>query len=262
MVILEGKGLTKVFGTKRGNFLAVKDVDFKLEEKDFISFVGPSGCGKSTIIRMLNGIIPITSGSVEAFGKTYEGSVRGDVIKKMGFIFQSPNILPWLTVRKNLTLPLDILKLKGPEYKKNVDHLLESFGLKDFEHAYPSSLSGGMLQRLGVMRAMVHNPSILLMDEPYGALDEDTREQMDLETLSIWAEHDISVIFITHNITEAVLMSKRVIVMGTNPGRIVREIKIDLPYPRTLDVIETEKFRAYVDEIIGLIGHVDLSKIV
>jgi NitT/TauT family transport system ATP-binding protein len=260
--VLEVKKLTKVFDAKTGAFLAVQDVSFNLEENDFVSLVGPSGCGKSTIIRMINGITPITDGSIMLFGQGYGKQVKGEVVKKMGFIFQSPNLLPWLTVRKNLELPLKVFKLRGPKYKKNVDELLKVFGLDECQGEYPASLSGGMTQRVGVMRAMVHDPEILLMDEPYGALDEDMREQLDMETLAIWKRTGTSVIFITHNITEAVLMSKRVVVMGTDPGRLLEEIKIDLPYPRSLEMIETEKFKGYEREIIKLIGILDLAKIV
>lgn len=262
MNVLEVKNLTKVFDTKTGAFLAVQDVSFGLGENDFISLVGPSGCGKSTIIRMINGITPITDGSVTLFGQEYDKEVKGEVIKKMGFIFQSPNLLPWLTVRKNLELPLQVFKLKDAKYQKNLEDLLEVFGLEECQDEYPSSLSGGMTQRAGVMRAMVHNPEILLMDEPYGALDEDMREQLDMETLAIWKRTGTSVIFITHNITESVLMSKRVLVMGTDPGRLLKEIEIDLPYPRSLDMIETEKFKEYERVIMELIGELDLAKIV
>ena len=262
MNVLEVKNLTKVFDTKTGAFLAVQDVSFGVGENDFVSLVGPSGCGKSTIIRMINGITPITYGSIKLFGKEYAKEVKGEVIKKMGFIFQSPNLLPWLTVRKNMELPLQVFKLKDEKYQKNVDSLLEVFGLYECQNEYPASLSGGMMQRAGVMRAMVHNPEILLMDEPYGSLDEDMREQLDLETLAIWKRTGTSVIFITHNITEAVLMSKRVLVMGTDPGRLLEEIEIDLPYPRTLEMIETDQFKKYEEKIIELIGILDLAKIV
>jgi len=260
MNVLEVNHVTKVFDTKTGAFVAVQDVSFNLGENDFISLVGPSGCGKSTIIRMVNGITPMTHGGITLFGKEYDKQVNGEVIKKMGFIFQSPNLLPWLTVRKNMELPLKVFKLKDKE--KNVDELLEVFGLDECQNEYPASLSGGMMQRAGVMRAMVHNPEILLMDEPYGSLDEDTREQLDMETLAIWKRTGTSVIFITHNITEAVLMSRRVLVMGTDPGRLLEEIEIDLPYPRSLEMIESDKFQQYEKRIVELIGILDLAKIV
>lgn len=262
MNVIEARNMTKIFHTKSGDFLAVEDISFTVEQNDFVSFVGPSGCGKSTIIRMLDGIIPFTEGSVKINGEKFKRRVNGDVIRKMGFVFQSPNLLPWLSVRANLELPLKVFKMKEPLYLKHLKKLAESFGLGDYMEVYPSDLSGGMVQRAGVLRAMVHKPEILLMDEPYGSLDEDMREQLDLETLSIWEETGVSIIFITHNITEAILLSKKVVVMGTNPGHIVKEIPIELPYPRTLAMIKSEKFAQYEQEIVKLIGILDLSQIV
>lgn len=261
--VIEVKNLTKIFQTKAGPFLAVENASFYLEEKGFTSLVGPSGCGKSTIIRILNGITPITDGTVsfgdEKFNK--DRKVKGEILKKMGFIFQSPNLLPWLSVRQNLELPLKVYKLKGKEYEDNVDEFLRIIGMEESWDKYPNELSGGMRQRVGVMRAMVHNPDILFMDEPFGALDDQSREQMDLETQGIWERTGKAILFITHNITEAVLLSKRIIVMGTDPGHIVKEIRIDLPRPRTLEMIETSRFKEYENEIRDCIGKIDLSKI-
>jgi NitT/TauT family transport system ATP-binding protein len=184
-----------------------------------------------------------------------------DVVKKMGFIFQQPNLFPWLTVRDNVALPLKVFGLQGAEWEKNVDRLIEMVGLKEYEHAYPAEISGGMAQKAGVIRAMVHEPEILLMDEPFGALDEITREQLDLELLSIWEKTGKTIIFITHEVEEAVLLASRVYVMATNPGRIVAEVDIDLPRPRTLEMIEQEKFIQYELELTNMIGKVDLTNI-
>lgn len=261
--VIEVNGLTKIFQTKNGPFLAVENASFYLEEKGFTSLVGPSGCGKSTIIRILDGITPITEGTVSFGSETYDKDrkIKGDILKRMGFIFQSPNLLPWLSVRQNLELPLKVYKLAGEEYERNVDDFLRIIGMEDSWDKYPSELSGGMRQRVGVMRAMVHNPDILFMDEPFGALDDQSREQMDLETQGIWERTGKSILFITHNITEAVLLSKRVIVMGTDPGHIVKEMEIDLPRPRTLEMIATDKFKSYEAKIRDYIGKIDLSKI-
>lgn len=262
--IIETNALTKVFYTKSGPFLAVKDVSFQLERGGFTSLVGPSGCGKSTIIRLLNGITPITSGTVKIDGEEFSADkkVKGDTKRKMGFVFQSPNLLPWLTVRQNLELPLKIFKLhKQVEYKKNVDELLRIIGMEDYASAYPSDLSGGMRQRVGVMRAMVANPDILLMDEPFGALDDESRVTLDLETQDIWQRTGKSIIFITHNIAEAVLVSDKVIVMGTNPGRIIEKLNIDLPRPRTRETMDMPEFVGYVEQIRDSIGKIDLRKI-
>ncbi|MEA5003474.1 MAG: ABC transporter ATP-binding protein [Christensenella sp.] len=260
--VIEVNNLTKIFNTKKGRFLALDNASFHLEEREFLALVGPSGCGKSTIIRMLDGIIPFSQGEINIFDKKFVKQVKGDILKKMGFIFQSPNLLPWLTVRQNMELPLKVYKLSGEQYQENIRKLLKTIDMEDYENAYPSDLSGGMVQRVGVVRAMVHNPDILFMDEPFGALDDHSRETLDMETLQIWSETKKSIIFITHNITEAVLMASRVIVMGTDPGRILKEVKIDLPRPRRLEMIDTPKFSELEDEIRDLIGKLDLSKIV
>lgn len=262
--IVETNNLTKIFNTKSGSFLALKDVSFKLEKHCFTSLVGPSGCGKSTVIRLLNGITPITSGTVTIHGQTFDNNniVKGEIHKKMGFVFQCPNLLPWLTVRQNLELPLKIYNLhKNKEYAKNIDECLRIINMQEYASMYPGELSGGMRQRVGVMRAMVHNPDILLMDEPFSSLDDETREILDLETQDIWQKMNKSIVFITHNITEAVLVSNKVIIMGTNPGRILEEIEIDLPRPRTCEMKELPKFNEYVERIRNSIGKIDLSTI-
>lgn len=184
-----------------------------------------------------------------------------EFLRNLGFIFQSHNLLPWFTIRKNLELPLKIFGLSGEKWEKNVDRLLEMVELSDYAEAYPTELSGGMQQRVGVIRAMVHDPEILLMDEPFGELDAITREQLDLELLSIWEKTQKTIVFITHNVSEAILLSSRVLVMATNPGRIIQEVKIDLPRPRTLDMMKEEKFLKYEEEITNLIGELNLEMV-
>ena len=253
--------LTKVFKTKSGPITAVKNLDFGINNHELVSLLGPSGCGKSTVIRLLNGIITPTYGKITISGETFENGVKGNVLRKMGFIFQSPNLLPWLTIRKNLELPLKIFGLDEKKWFNNIDRLLEMVGLKECAHLYPYELSGGMLQRIGVIRAMVHEPEILFMDEPFGSLDELNRERLDMETLKVWKETGKTIIFITHNVGEAILISSRIIVMGTDPGRIIDEVKINLPAERTVNLITEPEFIDYQEKIINLIGKVDLDRI-
>jgi NitT/TauT family transport system ATP-binding protein len=241
----------------------VKDFSLKVNPGEFVTIVGPSGCGKSTVIRMLDGIITPTSGNILIDGEDFsEKKVDRETLKKIGFIFQEPNLLPWLTVEQNVELPLKIMHMNTPENKVRVKELIDMVGMSKYASAYPVEVSGGMTQRVGVIRAMIHNPEILLMDEPFGALDSITREQLNLELLQIWKKTHKTIIFITHNVEEAVLLSSRVYVMATGPGRLTDVVDIDLPRPRTLDMITDKKFIAYTKQLTNLIGKIDLSKIV
>lgn len=255
--------VSKVFETRRQTIVAVKDFNMELEPGEFVSIIGPSGCGKSTLIRMLDDIIKPTSGSIYIDGIKISGDKRmpGSILRKMGFIFQQPNLLPWYTVRQNVALPLKIFGLKGEEWEKRVDQLIDMVGLTKYKNSYPVEISGGMAQRAGVIRAMVHDPEILLMDEPFGALDELMREQLDMELLDIWHETRKTIIFITHNVEEAILLSSRIYVMGTQPGRLVSTVDIDLQRPRSLSLITQSKFVSYEAQLTNLIGEIDLSKI-
>jgi NitT/TauT family transport system ATP-binding protein len=257
------ENVTKIFKTKKQLITAVKEASFSIEAGDFVSLIGPSGCGKSTVIRLLDDIIKPTDGNIYIDGEQIpkRKKISPEQIKKMGFIFQQPNLLPWLTVRQNVALPLRVFGLKGKDWESNVDRLIEMVGLTEYADAYPTEISGGMVQRVGVIRAMVHEPEILLMDEPFGALDEMTREQLNIELLDIWRKTKKTIIFITHNVEEAILLSSRAYVMGTNPGRVVAKVDIDLPRPRTLDMIITDKFIDYEKKLTDLIGEIDLSKI-
>lgn len=259
--IIQVKNLTKEFKTKSKPIVAVKDVSFDIHNREFISLIGPSGCGKSTIIRLINGIIKPTSGSVTLFGETFNCGVEDSVLRKMGFIFQSPNLLPWLTVRKNLELPLKIFKLDEESWYKNIEQLLDMVGLSEYEDLYPQELSAGMVQRIGVIRAMVHDPEILLMDEPFGSLDELNREKLDMEILKIWEDTGKTIVFITHNIQEAILISSRILVMGTDPGRIIEEVEINLPAKRSIDLLTEPEFIDYEEKVTKLIGELELEKI-
>ena len=256
--------VTKVFETRSQSIVAVKDYSMEIEKGEFVSILGPSGCGKSTLIRMLDGITTTTEGDIlidDVKVNNNKKKMPTEVLRKMGFIFQQPNMLPWYTVKENISLPLRVFGLKGKEWEDRVDSLIKMVGLEEYANARPNEISGGMLQRAGVIRAMVHDPEILLMDEPFGALDELTREQMNMELLDIWAKTGKTIIFITHNIEEAVLLSSRVYVMGTNPGRLVETVDLDLPRPRELSMITQPKFIKYREMLEGYIGEIDLSKI-
>ncbi len=258
---IELENIEKTYLTKNGPLIAVTDVNFGVEENDFVTLVGPSGCGKSTIIRMLGGIITPTKGKIIYSGKEYTNGIPREEQRNLGFIFQSHNLLPWFTIRKNLELPLNIFNLTGEKWQKSIESLLQMVNLSEHAESYPTELSGGMQQRVGVIRAMVHNPEILLMDEPFGELDAINREQLDIELLSIWEKTKKTIIFITHNVSEAILLSSRVLVMSTNPGRIIEEVKIDLPRPRSLEMMNEERFLDYEEQITNLIGELNLEMV-
>ncbi|MEA4893819.1 MAG: ABC transporter ATP-binding protein [Oscillospiraceae bacterium] len=260
---IEFSHVTKIFQTRSQEIVAVKDYSMQIQQGEFVAILGPSGCGKSTLIRMLDGIIDTTEGDIFIDGKKVNNNKKMpmETLRKMGFIFQQPNLLPWYTVRQNIALPLSVFGLKGKEWEDRVDELMKMVDLQDYADAHPNEISGGMLQRAGVIRAMVHDPEILLMDEPFGALDELSREQMNMELLDIWGKTKKTIIFITHNIEEAVLLASKVYVMGTHPGRLVETVDLELPRPRTLSMITQPDFIAYKSNIESLIGEIDLSKI-
>lgn len=262
--IIRLEHIGKQFKTRRQTITALEDVNMEFQPGEFVSIVGPSGCGKSTIIRMIDDIIKPSSGTITVDGITYDNgkSITGDMVRKLGFIFQIPNLYPWLTVRQNLLLPLKILRLKDSAYQDYADELLRMIGLSQYADTYPNQISGGMLQRIGVIRGMVHQPRMLMMDEPFGALDDQTREQLNLELLSIWKQTGMTILFITHNVEEAVLLSQRVYVMASHPGRVTDQLTIDFGGPRTLDLLRTPKFAAYCTQIEHLIGDIELDQIV
>jgi len=258
------ENVTKVFQTRSQEIVAVKGYSMHVDAGDFVSIIGPSGCGKSTLIRMLNGIIHPSSGELYIDGELVNTSAKKisrQTLRKMGFIFQQPNMLPWYTIRQNVMLPLKILGIDHEAERHYADSLIEMVGLKEYAGAYPLEISGGMLQRAGVVRAMVHKPEILLMDEPFGALDEMMREQLNMELLEIWRTLGITIIFITHNVEEAILLSSRIYVMGTQPGRLVETVDIGLTRPRDLGMITERRFADYEMRLTSLIGELDLRNI-
>lgn len=243
--MLEIAGLNKTYRSQDGNEVrALKDVDLRIGKGQFISVVGPSGCGKTTLLRILSGILGRTTGSIELASKPLAGPNR-----EIGLVFQAPMLLPWLNILENVLITAKVQKLDMVAAKKRAMGLLEMVGLTDFVDRYPKELSGGMQQRVGICRALIHEPSFLLMDEPFGALDAMTRETMNNELQRIWASTGKTIMLITHSIPEAVYLADRVIVMTPRPGRIVDDITIDMRRPRTLDMQSTPEFGAYVGKI-------------
>ena len=232
--------LTKRFGTADSPVVALSDIDFSVNEGELVVVVGPSGCGKSTLLRILAGLLPPTSGEI---------SFEGHHQPRIGFVFQQANLMPWRSVLNNALLPVDIQRLGRDKLRAKAMELLKLVGLEGFEHRFPWELSGGMQQRVALVRALIHDPALLLMDEPFGALDAMTRELMNQELQRIWMERRKTVLFITHSIGEAVYLADRVLVMTPRPGRIADELKIDLPRPRGLEVMNTPEFGAYVKRI-------------
>jgi len=238
------KRLSKRYDTSRGPVLALDDIDFAVAEGEFVAVVGPSGCGKSTLLKILAGLIGATQGGA-ALGGTPISGPRRDI----GVVFQSPVLFPWRTVLDNVLLPVDVQRLGREAMRPRALDLLALVGLAGFEHRYPWELSGGMQQRVAITRGLIHDPAMLLMDEPFGALDAMTRESMNLELQRIWLERRKTVLFITHSIAEAVFLADRVLVMTPRPGRIMDAIPIALARPRSLDVSASVEFGALVRRI-------------
>ncbi|MAM00126.1 ABC transporter ATP-binding protein [Hydrocarboniclastica marina] len=234
---------------------AVTGIDLVLRRHEFVAVVGPSGCGKSTLLRMISGLLKPSEGAVSVFGRPVDGP-RDDV----GIVFQKPTLLPWLSVRRNVLFPL---KHKFGRYskgdEKRADELLEMAGLGSFAEKMPDELSGGMQQRVGIVRALLLNPDILLMDEPFSALDAMTREQIGFDLLKIWEEQPKTVLFITHSIAEAVLLADRVLVMSKRPGTVLDMIEVDLPRPRTTRTISDARFGELADRIRTYIYEPDVA---
>lgn len=239
------KGLEKTYATKDGQAIhALKDVNLEIGEGEFISIVGPSGCGKTTLLKILAGILDRSSGEVTMKGESLRGPSR-----ELGVVFQAPVLLPWRTVLQNVLVPVEVQKRERDRFETRARDLLAMVGLRGFEGKYPNELSGGMQQRVGICRALVHDPSFLLMDEPFGALDAMTRESMNEELQQIWTESRKTVLLVTHSIPEAVYLADRVVVMTPRPGRIVDVIPVDLPRPRRLAMHNTPEFGRFVSRI-------------
>ena len=231
--------LSVAYATRAGTrLLAVDSIDLSVARDEFCVIVGPSGCGKSTLLKMLAGLVRFESGSA-AIGGAAAGAPREDI----GYVFQSPTLLPWMTVLENVLLPMRVQGRAGRErWDATARELLAMVGLTEFAGSYPGELSGGMQQRVGMARALMHDPALLLMDEPFGALDALTRESMNAELQRIWMLRPKTVLFVTHSISEAVFLADRIVVMSRRPGRVVAEIPVELPRPRSIQSVDSVRF--------------------
>jgi len=235
--LIHARGVHKTYRTQDGEVETLKPLDFEIRAGEFVSVVGPSGCGKSTLMKMVAGLLPISGGELSLSGRRVAGPQTN-----VGIVFQTATLLPWRRVIDNILLQAEIRGMPMPAARQRAQQLIEMAGLQGFEQKYPWQLSGGMQQRVAILRALLHDPPLLLMDEPFGALDAMTREKMNLELQRIWMAAGKTVLLITHSIPEAIFLSDRVLVMTERPGRIAAVYDIDLPRPRSLDVMGSERF--------------------
>lgn len=237
--IITVDNVDKVFPGKGGDVVALNEVDLNIAPGEFVSLIGPSGCGKTTLLRLIADLDQVTAGKILVKGKPPR---QARLDRDYGYVFQAPVLYEWRTVKRNVELPLEIMAIPKRERENRSKRLLKLVGLEDFENHYPWQLSGGMQQRVSIARSLSFSPSILLMDEPFGALDEITREQMQMEVLRLWRETHVTTLFVTHSIPEAVFLSTRVVMMSARPGRIIEIIDIDLPQPRAVETRESKRF--------------------
>lgn len=242
---IEVTGLHKTYRPSRSEPThALSDVGFTVRRGEFVSVVGPSGCGKTTLLKILAGLVPGSRGAVRVAGRDVTGP-----LPEVGMVFQAATLLPWRTVVQNVMIPVEVRGLDARVHRERAERLLAMAGLHGFEEKYPHELSGGMQQRAGICRALVHDPAVLLMDEPFGALDAMTREYLNVELLRIWRESGQSVVFVTHSIPEAVFLSDRVVVLSPRPGRVAEIVDIGLERPRAISTMASDRAGIHVERI-------------
>jgi NitT/TauT family transport system ATP-binding protein len=248
MSVVQISGLTKTF--PKGNVTALQGIDLQIEPGEFVSLIGPSGCGKSTLLRLIGDLTEPSAGTVEVNGKSaHQARLDHDY----GMVFQDSVLFDWRSVAKNVALPLEMLGWQRARRKERVEELLRLVELQGFGDHYPWQLSGGMQMRVAIARALSFEPALLLMDEPFGALDEMTRERLNIELLDLWRRMESTIVFVTHSIAEAVFLSTRVVVMSPRPGRIAGVVDIDLPQPRSADTREDPRFFEHVTAVRELL---------
>jgi len=247
--IITCSGVSKTYRGNARLVHALDDISFSAEPNEFVTFVGPSGCGKSTLLKIVGGLLDRSAGDVTVKGEPVLGPRRD-----IGLMFQTAVLFDWRTALENVLLPVEVLRLDATAYRPRAQDILKMVGLEGFEASYPNQLSGGMQQRVSLSRALVYEPDLLLMDEPFGALDEFTRERLNLEIQRIWMERRKTVLFVTHNISEAVFLSDQILVMTPRPGRVARIVRVSFPRPREIRLMKTPEFASLVFEIREILG--------
>jgi NitT/TauT family transport system ATP-binding protein len=239
---------TKYYDTKTGKLHALEKFSAEIREGELVCILGPSGCGKTTLLWAMSGLHPLSAGTIRLDGKTVTGPQP-----QIGMVFQDANLLPWRNLMQNILFPFEIKGLDPKDYQEHIQHLLETVGLAGFEKKYPRELSGGMQQRASIVRCLSFDPSVLLMDEPFGALDAFTRDEMNLLLLRLWSEQRKTIAFVTHSISEALFLADRVLIMTARPGRLAKEFIVELPRPRELEMQTSPYFISAMKEIKSII---------
>ena len=253
-ISLRGVSMVYAAGGSEGRIHALQSVDLDVASGEFVSLIGPSGCGKSTLLRLIGDLLAPTSGGIQVNGKAPR---QARLSREYGMVFQQPVLYEWRTVAQNVQLPLEVMRVAADERRARADELLRIVGLAEFANRYPWELSGGMQQRVSIARALSFSPSVLLMDEPFGALDEMTRERLNRELLNVWSGTSTTIVFVTHSIPEAVFLSDRVVVMSPRPGRIEALLDIDLARPRGPEMRDAPRFFELVAEVRRHLREVD-----
>jgi len=255
-VVIEARGLGVTFEADGHRTVALTDVTLAVRKGEFVSLIGPSGCGKTTLLRLIADLTQATTGSLTVNGMTPEEAREQ---RAYGYVFQAPALYPWRNVERNVMLPLEVMRLPPEDRKRRAARVLELVGLTEFRRRFPWQLSGGMQQRASIARALSFEPDMLLMDEPFGALDEITRDGLTLHLHRLWCRTGLTAVFVTHSVLEAVFLSTRIVVMSSRPGRVVAVIDSDLPHERDLDVRETSQFLAVAHAVRAALreGHDD-----
>jgi NitT/TauT family transport system ATP-binding protein len=254
--VIEARNLGVTFAARGQETVALTDVNLSVRKGEFVSLIGPSGCGKTTLLRLIADLTPVTNGSLTVNGMT---PTEARQQRAYGYVFQAPALYPWRNVERNVMLPLEVMGLPREERQRRASRVLELVGLSDFRRRFPWQLSGGMQQRASIARALSFSPPLLLMDEPFGALDEITRDGLTLHLHQLWCRTGLTSVFVTHSVPEAVFLSTRIVVMSSRPGRVVAVIDSTLPRARDLDVRETSQFIAVAHKVRAALreGHAD-----